>query len=743
MPLHPSWAAMLFFPSLVLCLALALSYWTRRRALAAPPEARASVWFWCFRFLRYLNLGTVALWWFLTDLVHLKSYTAVLWEDYRLDQLPAGNAIFLLLFWIPPIAVLIACQLLFQPVYARVRGINWSHADLLRQAVYGLGVWLVPALCFVGAFNGIAGDAGFGTFVCCCMLGILSLIFSARGLRKQFFLFPYALTTGELRDRAFSLASKLGVKLRQIYLLPPGKTRLANAFARSGNSILLTEMLLTHLNKREVDGVIAHELSHLKHDHPRLLGFALMGGFAVVAVPFYATLWSPEIQPYFDLLFVSIPLLIFYFISRRFEYTADATAAKLTGDPAASITGLVKLHHLNLMPLEWSKWSEKGLTHPSTLRRAYAIGRTSAMSDQRVAELLTTPAQEASSGEPNDFYASPAPGKTAGKIFSTEFKQRAALRAFWCYFLLATVLPALLLSGFDRLAWPGSGFLAFLLAAVLSGGLALLLSNFLPFASNATLCRKLRASSVSPGIPTSSSEALLVGFSPGATPRIFESSYIWDVGSLLFTTDRLCYFGEETQFALRRDQIISLQSGEGFPGWFRTRFLYISCYVADNSTPFVFNLRPLQTSSVLQFKREVTALETRLNAWRSGSAIYPAPDVSDSLHDPRVGQVTSVSTAEAWQPRQATAIAVVIAALSGFFAYLLGLPIEGIAPIFRGGEDLPSSVYSGISGWCAILLSVIILLILYGPFWFARSPKPSLSPAVPPPPVPAGQSGKT
>src|SRR5215475_6003466 len=99
MALDVSNAATLVVPLLVLWLPIALTLWFRRKALAAPPEARASVWFWCFRFLRYLNLGTIALWWIATDSVGLKSSAAAWRLRYALAFLPASKALFLLCVW--------------------------------------------------------------------------------------------------------------------------------------------------------------------------------------------------------------------------------------------------------------------------------------------------------------------------------------------------------------------------------------------------------------------------------------------------------------------------------------------------------------------------------------------------------------------------------------------------------------------------------------------------------------------
>src|SRR6185295_17656777 len=81
-----------------------------------------------------------------------------------------------------------------------------------------------------------------------------------------------AVSVGRLRDRIVELAEKAGVKIGQIYLLPTGKGQMANAFAASGNNLLLTDCLIKGLTEREMDAVIAHELTHLKHRHPRQLG---------------------------------------------------------------------------------------------------------------------------------------------------------------------------------------------------------------------------------------------------------------------------------------------------------------------------------------------------------------------------------------------------------------------------------------------------------------------------------------
>jgi hypothetical protein len=237
------------------------------------------------------------------------------------------------------------------------------------------------------------------------------------------------------------------------------------------------------------------------------------------------------------------------------------------------------------------------------------------------------------------------------------------------------------------------------------------------------------------GIPAVSPDSVLVGFSPGSAPRIFESNYTWDAGSLVFAADRLCYLGEEAQFALRREQLLSVRAGEGFPGWFGNKFLYVTWRGSENEGASTCNLRPLETRSALQLKRALAQLEDRINAWRAGSTSSAAlPPQFQSLHAPQIGAVTSTSPGEAWKLNQALATLVAASAISGFIAALLNLPVEWVSPPYLA--DVPAGTYAGVSGWYAILGTACTVLVFCGPTWFARSPKQSPPASVPPPPRP-------
>jgi len=76
------------------------------------------------------------------------------------------------------------------------------------------------------------------------------------------------------------------------------------------------------------------------------------------------------------------------------------------------------------------------------------------------------------------------------------------------------------------------------------------------------------------------------------------------------------------------------------------------------------------------------------------------------------------------------------ALLSGCSAALLKLPIEWLAPPYLA-ED--TSGYGAFSGWYAILVSLLMVILRFGPGWISREPDAPAPQPVPPPPVPAAK----
>jgi STE24 endopeptidase len=273
------------------------------------------------------------------------------------------------------------------------------------------------------------------------------------------------------------LAHRLGVRVNQIFILPAEKGQVANAYAAQNRIVMFTDYLLEHLNKREVDAVAAHELAHLRHKHPgkRVLVFGAiiflpyyftwlvrtLAGFAMTPLTFLMASpggeklishgwmafsvfeqWSQR-----DFFLLMFGLTAFYFYSRHCENDADATAVRLTGDPEAQITGLLKLNRLNLVPIRWGKASESWLTHPSTVRRANRIAAAGGLAPERLQEILRLYDSEDTGDQiipPEDRYTVPAAGNPE-KMRAT-FDQRSRTRRKAWLNLVLPVLPLALVS---------------------------------------------------------------------------------------------------------------------------------------------------------------------------------------------------------------------------------------------------------------------------------------------------------
>ena len=139
------------------------------------------------------------------------------------------------------------------------------------------------------------------------------------------------------------------------------------------------------LTSAQLDFVIGHELSHVKgkHGQKKLIVTAAVVATMAIACFTFATFLLP-FRGLLDIAIVFVPVLTFYFLSRRFEYAADVEGVELTGSPMTAIQALVNLHHITEAPMDCDKLTELFMTHPALTRRPRAIGDRSGISPDRV-----------------------------------------------------------------------------------------------------------------------------------------------------------------------------------------------------------------------------------------------------------------------------------------------------------------------------------------------------------------------
>src|SRR6266702_3895960 len=169
--------------------------------------------------------------------------------------------------------------------------------------------------------------------------------------------------TREQLPRAYEvverLTAKQGLPMPKIYVLP---TESPNAFATGRNpqhaSVAVTHGILGLLDDEELEGVLAHELGHVKNRDILTSSIAatLAGAITYLArMGYWASLFGGGgdgrdrdrgggMSGLFMIILAPIAAsLIQLAISRSREYEADATGATVTGNPYALARALQKL----------------------------------------------------------------------------------------------------------------------------------------------------------------------------------------------------------------------------------------------------------------------------------------------------------------------------------------------------------------------------------------------------------------
>ena len=153
-----------------------------------------------------------------------------------------------------------------------------------------------------------------------------------------------------LYDAVETLSAKANIPVPKVYIIPENSP---NAFATGRNedhaAVAVTSGILKILNKDELEGVIAHELSHIKHKDILISTMAATIASAVVLLSRWTMFFGgSDDSSMIKTIAVAIiapvaATLIQMAISRSREYEADAGAARVSGKPEALASALAKL----------------------------------------------------------------------------------------------------------------------------------------------------------------------------------------------------------------------------------------------------------------------------------------------------------------------------------------------------------------------------------------------------------------
>jgi heat shock protein HtpX len=198
------------------------------------------------------------------------------------------------------------------------------------------------------------------------------------------------------------LAERMGIPVPKLWVIPEAAP---NAFATGRNpqhsSVAVTEGLLAMMDDRELEGVIAHELGHVKNRDILISSIAATLGAAITYLAYFGMFLGPRHDDDEEggggigalLMVLLAPLaamLIQMAVSRTREFGADAAAARYTGSPEGLISALRKLelgnrrypmqqaneataHMFIVHPFSGQGFAKLFSTHPPTEERIAAL----------------------------------------------------------------------------------------------------------------------------------------------------------------------------------------------------------------------------------------------------------------------------------------------------------------------------------------------------------------------------------
>jgi heat shock protein HtpX len=198
-----------------------------------------------------------------------------------------------------------------------------------------------------------------------------------------------------------------GLPMPKVYVQ---ESEYINAFATGRDPkegvICVTTGALKKLNQEELEGVIAHEMSHIKNYDIRLatITIAVVGAIALMSeILFYSLFWGGAgrgrkgegnlILLALAILFVILaPIfarLTYLAISRRREYLADSTGAYLSRNPEGLAKALekIKLDHPKEKPKGSKTIAPLYISNPFKKINASALSSTHPPIDERIRRL--------------------------------------------------------------------------------------------------------------------------------------------------------------------------------------------------------------------------------------------------------------------------------------------------------------------------------------------------------------------
>lgn len=251
----------------------------------------------------------------------------------------------------------------------------WELIQSNRRKSLILFISLGITLLLLGYFFGSAyyadGGGFIGIFFALVIWGILSLISYFSGSKILLAVSGAKEVTKDVHPQLFNVVEEMKISaglpaMPKIYIM---NETAPNAFATGikpeNSAVAVTAGLLARLNRDELQGVIAHEVSHIVNRDVMFMTFAgiMLGSIVLISEVFLRSLWfgggrysskssKSSGQGQLIIMIVAIAFailapilaqLLYFAISRKREYLADASAVRYTRYPEGLASALEKI----------------------------------------------------------------------------------------------------------------------------------------------------------------------------------------------------------------------------------------------------------------------------------------------------------------------------------------------------------------------------------------------------------------
>ncbi|MFA6177980.1 MAG: zinc metalloprotease HtpX [Candidatus Methylopumilus sp.] len=199
------------------------------------------------------------------------------------------------------------------------------------------------------------------------------------------------------------LAQNAQLPMPKVYIIDEAQP---NAFATGRDpehaAVAATTGIMRILSERELRGVMAHELTHVKHRDTLISTISATVAGAISSIAQFGMLFSGggrdrNVHPAVAILIMIVApfaaMLIQMAISRAREFEADKGGAEISGDPAALAAALKKIHdYAHQIPLETAEMhpetAQMMIINPLSANGIKGLFSTHPQTEERISRLM-------------------------------------------------------------------------------------------------------------------------------------------------------------------------------------------------------------------------------------------------------------------------------------------------------------------------------------------------------------------